>query len=79
MNDTHPMEQGTQDTLLDRTVSAMVEAMLEADSSATWISQMARLTLAHLAAELIVLEELAGKPLTLQDAARFLCREAERQ
>jgi hypothetical protein len=77
MNATHPMEQGTQDTLLDRTVSAMVEAMLEADSSDTWISQMARLTLAHLAAELIVLEELAGQPLTLQDACRFLCAGAE--
>jgi hypothetical protein len=63
----------TQDTLLDRTVSAMVEAMVEADSSDTWISQMARLTLVHLAAELIVLEELAGRPLTLQDAAAFLC------
>jgi hypothetical protein len=71
MNDT------TTDTLLDRTCSAMVEAMTEADSSATWISQMAQLTLAHLAAELIVLEELAGHPLTLQDAARFLCSGAE--
>jgi hypothetical protein len=63
----------TQDTLLDRTVSAMVEAMVEADSSDTWISQMARLTLVHLAAELLVLEELEGRPLTLQDAAAFLC------
>jgi hypothetical protein len=72
------IQETTQDTLVDRTVSAMTEAMLEADSSDTWISQMARLTLVHLAAELIVLEELAGKPLTLQDAARFLCREAER-
>jgi hypothetical protein len=63
----------TQDTLLDRTVSAMVEAMVEADSSDTWISQMARVTLVHLAAELLVLEELEGRPLTLQDAAAFLC------
>jgi hypothetical protein len=63
----------TQDTLLDRTVSAMTEAIMEADSSATWISQTARLTLVHLAAELIVLEELAGQPLSLQDAAAFLC------
>jgi hypothetical protein len=63
----------THDTLLDRTVSAMVEAIMEADSSATWLSQMARLTLVHLAAELIVLEELEGRPLTLQDAAAFLC------
>ena len=63
----------TQDTLLDRTVSAMVEAMVEADSSDTWISQMARLTLVHLAAELIVLEQQAERQLTLQDAAAFLC------
>jgi len=72
MNDT------TTDTLLDRTCSAMVESMMEADSSATWISQMARLTLTHLSAELIVLEQQAGKPLTLMDAARWLCDEAER-
>ena len=63
----------TQDTLLDRTVSAMVEAMVEADSSDTWISQMARLTLVHLAAELIVLEQQSERLLTLQDAAAFLC------
>ena len=67
----------TQDTLLDRVVSAMTEAIMEADSSATWISQTARLTLVHLAAELIVLEELAGRPLTLQDAAAFLCGEVK--
>jgi hypothetical protein len=72
------IQEATQDTLLDRTVSAMTEAMLDADSSDTWLSTTARLTLAHLAAELIVMEELAGKPLSLQDAARFLCREAER-
>lgn len=72
------MTAATQDTLLDRTCSAMVEAMLEADSSATWISQMARLTLVHLSAELIVLEQQAGRPLSLVEAARWLCQEAER-
>ena len=72
------MTETTQDTLVDRTASAMVEAMMEADSSATWISQMARLTLTHLAAELIVLEQHADKPLTLIDAARWLCDEAKR-
>jgi hypothetical protein len=72
------IQETTQDTLVDRTTSAMVEAMLEAGSSDTWLSTTARLTLAHIACELIVLEELAGKPLSLQDAARFLCREAER-
>lgn len=68
----------TQDTLIDRTVSTMTEAMMEADSSATWISQMARQTLAHLAAELIVLEQQAGRPLSLIDVTRWLCEEAER-
>ena len=68
----------TQDTLVDRTVSAMTEAMLEADCSATWISQMARLTLVHLSAELIVLEQQAGRPMSLIEAAQWLCREAER-
>ena len=72
------MTAATQDTLLDRTVSAMTEAMMEADSSATWISQMARLTLVHLSAELIVLEQQAGRPLSLAEAARWLCQEAER-
>ena len=77
MNAAQPREQGTQDTLLDRTVSAMTEAIMEADSSASWLVTTAQLTMAHLAAELIVLEELAGHPLTLQDAARYLCQGAE--
>jgi hypothetical protein len=72
------IQETTQDTLVDRTTSAMVEAMLEADCGATWISQMARLTLAHLAAELIVLEQQAGRPMSLIEATQWLCREAER-
>jgi hypothetical protein len=67
----------TQDTLLDRTVSAMTEAIMESDSSATWLSHTAKAVLAHLAAELIVLEVLAGHPLTLQDALEFLCAGVE--
>jgi len=77
MNATHDAPQGTQDTLLDRSVSAATEAILEADSSATWISSTVRTLMAHLAAELIVLEEVEGRPLTVQDAARFLCQGAE--
>jgi hypothetical protein len=71
------MTETTQDTLLDRTVSAMTEAILEADSSATWISSTVRTLMAHLAAELIVLEELEKRPLTLRDACRYLCDGAE--
>jgi len=67
----------TQDTLIDRTVSAMTEAIMEADSSATWMSSTAKAVLIHLAAELVVIEELAGRPLTLQDALEFLCADFE--
>lgn len=67
----------TQDTLIDRTVSAMTEAIMEADSSATWLSHTAKAVLIHLAAELMVIEDLAGHPLTLQDAMEFLCAGVE--
>ena len=71
------MTETTQDTLLDRSVSAATEAIMEADSSATWLRDMVQTVILNLAAELIVVEELAGRPLTLQDAARFLCQGAE--
>jgi len=67
----------TQDTLIDRTVSAMTEAILEADSSATWMSHTVKAIVIHLAAELVVIEELAGHPLSLQDALKFLCAGVE--
>jgi hypothetical protein len=71
------MTETTQDTLLDRSVSAATEAIMEADSSATWLRDMVQTVILNLAAELIVVEELASRPLTLQDAARFLCQGAE--
>ena len=67
----------TQDTLLNRTVSAMTEAIMEADSSATWMSSTAKAIVIHLAAELVVFEELAERPLTLHDALEFLCAGVE--
>jgi hypothetical protein len=72
MNDT-----ATQDTLTDRVVSCMTEAIMEADSSATWMSSTAKAVLIHLAAELVVIEELAERPLTLRDALEFLCADFE--
>jgi hypothetical protein len=72
MNDTT-----TQDTLTDRVVSCMTEAIMEADSSATWMSSTAKAVLIHLAAELVVIEELAERPLSLQDALEFLCADFE--
>ena len=67
----------TQDTLIDRTVSAMTEAIMESDSSATWMSHTAKAVVIHLAAELVVIEELAERPLTLHDALEFLCAGVE--
>jgi len=67
----------TQDTLIDRTVSAMTEAIMESDSSATWMSSTAKAVLIHLAAELVVIEELAERPMSLQDALEFLCAGVE--
>lgn len=72
------MTATTQDTLVDRTVSAMTEAMLESDPTQLWITSTAKVTLAHLAAELIVLEQQAGRPLSLVEAVRWICAEAER-
>ena len=71
------MTETTQDTLTDRVVSAMTEAIMEADSSATWMSSTAKAVLIHLAAELLVIEELAERPLSLQDALEFLCADFE--
>jgi len=67
----------TQDTLIDRTVSAMTEAIMESDSSATLLSHTAKAVVIHLAAELVVIEELAERPLSLQDALEFLCAGVE--
>jgi hypothetical protein len=67
----------TQDTLLDRSVSVATDAIMEADSSATWLRQTVEAVILNAAAELIAIEQLAGRPLTLQDAVKFLCDGAE--
>jgi hypothetical protein len=73
----------TQDTLTDRLVSTATIAIVEMecdtidDSPSSWIRPTVGAILEHLAAELIAHEQLAGRPLTLQDAAAFLCREVE--
>ena len=73
----------TQDTLTDRLVSTATIAIVEMecdtidDSPSSWIRPTVKAILEHLAAELITFEQMAGRPLTLQDAAAFLCREVE--
>jgi hypothetical protein len=71
----------TQDTLTDRLVSTATIAIVECEtvdnSPGSWIRPTVLAIQAHLAAELIAFEQLQGRPLSLQDAAAFLCREVE--
>ena len=71
----------TQDTLTDRLMSAATIAIVEADEIedglGSWIRPTVLAIQAHLAAELIAHEQLAGRPLTLQDATAFLLQEVE--
>jgi hypothetical protein len=67
------------DTLLGRTVHALAEGLYMAGHSDRWQGETCKVLLLHTAAELIVLEQQAGRPLSLQDACRFLCRGAEEQ
>ena len=65
------------DTAQGRAVAALHEALMEVGTVADWKRQVISILLAHIAAELIVLEQQAGCPCTLQDAAAILCHAAE--
>ena len=67
----------TQDTLLDRTTSAMAESMHTSGTRADWIRRMARDTIEHLAGELEAVAEDVDAPLSLQDAVHHLRTEAQ--
>ena len=71
----------THDTLTDRLVSTATIAIKECetidDTAGSWIRPTVTAILEHLAVELCALEQLHGRPLTLQDAAAFLCAEVE--
>ena len=71
----------TKDTLTDRLVStatiAIVECETVSNSPGSWIRPTVTAILEHLAVELCALEQLQGQPLTLQDAAAFICAEVE--
>jgi hypothetical protein len=71
----------TQDTLTDRLVSTAIIAILEADETedapGSWIRPMVTAIQQSLAAELIALEQLARRPLSLQDATAFLLQGTE--
>jgi len=66
----------TTDTLTDRLVSTATIAIVEADEiddgPGSWIRPTVTAIQEHLAAELIALEQISKRPLTLQDAVAFL-------
>ena len=64
-------------TVQGRATAALHEAMLEVGLATDWKRQVASTMLAHISAELIVLEQQAGHVLTLQDAVAFLAHAAE--
>jgi hypothetical protein len=71
----------TTDTLTDRLVSTATIAIMEADEiddgPGSWIRPTVTAIQEHLAAELIALEQIAKRPLTLQDAVAFLLQGVE--
>ncbi len=71
----------TQDTLTDRLVSTATTAIVEADKiedgPGSWIRPTVIAIQQHLAVDLIALEQLAKRPLSLQDAVEFILQGAE--
>lgn len=65
------------ETLLGRSTFALAEALADPDLSEGWIQEAAAALLTHTAVELLVLEQRAGRSLSLQEAVAFLCRGAE--
>jgi len=71
----------TQDTLTDRLVSTATIAIVEADeiedSPGSWIRPLCLAIQGRLAAEAIACEQLAGRPLLLQEVLPFLLQGVE--
>ena len=64
-------------TLVGRTTAAFSDALESAGICDNWIETAIRELLPHIACELIAEEQAQGRPMTLSEAARFLCDEAE--
>ena len=65
------------ETLVGRSVAAFSEALEEIGVADNWMETAIRELLPHIASELIAEEQHRGQPMTLTDAARYLCAEAE--
>jgi hypothetical protein len=64
------------ETVVGRTTCAFFEALESAGIDDRWMERTIRELLPHIACELIVHEQNTGHALTLQEAAKFLCKEA---
>jgi hypothetical protein len=65
------------ETLVGRSVAAFSEALESAGICDNWIETAIRELLPHIASDLIAEEQFQGRPMSLIEAARFLCAEAE--
>jgi hypothetical protein len=65
------------ETLVGRATAAFSEALDSAGICDNWIEAGIRELLPHLACELIAEEQQRGRTMTLSDAARWLCDQAE--
>ena len=65
------------ETMVGRSVAAFSEALESAGIFDRWIETAIRELLPHIASELIAEEQFQGRPMSLIEAARFLCAEAE--
>lgn len=72
------MNPTINETVIGRTTYAFAEALEEIGVDDNWMSRAIRELLPHIACELIVHEQNQGRPLTLQEAAKFLCNEASK-
>ena len=72
------MNPTINETMVGRTTYAFAEALTGIGIDDHWMSKAIKELLPHIACELIVHEQSTGRPLTLQDAAKFLCAESEK-
>jgi uncharacterized membrane protein len=70
------MNPTINETVIGRTTCAFAEALEEIGVDDNWMSKAMKELLPHVACELIVHEQNEGRPLTLQEAAKFLIAEA---
>jgi uncharacterized membrane protein len=70
------MNPTINETVIGRTTCAFAEALEEIGVDDNWMSRAMKELLPHIACELIVHEQNAGRSLSLQDAAKFLSAEA---